>query len=118
MTERLENWNGMNWIRQEKRLAIYARDGFACVYCGKTAEDGTKLSLDHIIPASHGGNNEANNLITACVNCNCKRGDTDIFTFVSQLPSPATELDFIFAMLQRPINTKAAKLMLAARKAH
>src|SRR5438128_11454104 len=33
---------GMNWIRPEKRLALYLRDGLACCYCGEAVEDGAK----------------------------------------------------------------------------
>lgn len=32
---RKADWQGMNWIRQDKRLAIYLRDGLACVWCGE-----------------------------------------------------------------------------------
>lgn len=70
-------WNGSKWIRPEKRLAIYIRDGFACAYCGtdlRTAapED---VTLDHLRCRVHGGNNEAGNLVTACRACNSSRGD-------------------------------------------
>ncbi len=102
MSTRTENWQGMNWIRQERRLAIYVRDGFAGVYCGITIEQNAKLSLDHIIPASHGGDNQSSNLVTACLSCNCKRGDTDIFTFVSSLDNPSLELEFIFNRVAAP----------------
>lgn len=37
----MSNANGSKWIRPEKRLAIYHRDGFACIYCGATAESST-----------------------------------------------------------------------------
>ena len=30
--------NGSKWIRPEKRMAIYLRDGLACVYCGEGVE--------------------------------------------------------------------------------
>ncbi|KKK72946.1 hypothetical protein LCGC14_2898780, partial [marine sediment metagenome] len=43
IASRKEKNQGMNWIRPEKRLAIYLRDGLACCYCGATVEDGTKL---------------------------------------------------------------------------
>jgi len=43
-------WQGMNWIRREKRVAIYLRDGCACAYCGATLEDGTQLTLDYLRP--------------------------------------------------------------------
>ena len=48
-------WAGMNWIRKEKRLSIYLRDGLACVWCGQAVEDGIKLTLDHLIPHSPRG---------------------------------------------------------------
>jgi hypothetical protein len=65
----------MNWIRQEKRLAIYLRDGCACVWCGLTVEEGAQLSLDHLVPHSKGGSNDATNLVTACKRCNDSRGN-------------------------------------------
>lgn len=68
------NWQGMNWIRQEKRLAIYLRDGCACVWCGATIEDGAQLTLDHVVPHSKGGDNSERNLVTACKRCNDSRG--------------------------------------------
>ena len=81
MTERKQNWAGMNWIRQEKRLAIYLRDGLSCVYCGASVEDGAQLSLDHLTPDSKGGVNDATNLVTCCSRCNSSRGDRPFRTF-------------------------------------
>lgn len=69
------NWLGMNWIRQEKRLAIYLRDGMACAWCGKGVEDGVTLSLDHLKPHSKGGCNHESNLVTCCKFCNDSRGN-------------------------------------------
>lgn len=67
-----------NWIRKEKRQAIYGRDGYACVYCGTRK----RLSLDHIKPRSKGGSNEASNLLTACCRCNIERGTCSLTKFV------------------------------------
>ena len=76
--------NGSNWIRRERRLAIYLRDGMACVYCGASLEDeGTVLSLDHITPVSHGGRNCSGNLVTACTRCNNNRGSRDVASFAA-----------------------------------
>lgn len=72
---------GMNWIRQEKRLAIYLRDGLSCAYCGSSTEDNVKLSLDHIKVWSQGGSNSERNLITACLKCNSSRGDRPVVDF-------------------------------------
>lgn len=74
-------YQGMNWIRQEKRLAIYLRDGMACCYCGATVEDGAQLTLDHLVPWSQGGGNEVSNLVTACKRCNSSRGNREVGEF-------------------------------------
>lgn len=66
---------GSKWIRKDKRLAIYLRDGMACAYCGKASEDGVGLSLDHLVCNSHGGGNHEGNLVTCCISCNSKRRD-------------------------------------------
>jgi hypothetical protein len=64
----------MNWIRPEKRLAIYLRDGLACCYCGAAVEDGAKLTLDHLRPYKSNGTNLPTNLVTCCLSCNSSRG--------------------------------------------
>jgi len=81
----MTNKQGSKWIRPEKRLAIYLRDGMACAYCGRGIEDtdeSPQLTLDHITPRSKGGSNEATNLITACVRCNSRRKDMPLRTFI------------------------------------
>ena len=35
--------NGSKWIRPDKRLAIYLRDGLACAWCGHALEDGERV---------------------------------------------------------------------------
>lgn len=74
--DRREKNHGMNWIRQEKRLAIYLRDGMACCYCGQGIEedDGMRLTLDHLKPYASGGSNLPSNLVTCCHICNSSRG--------------------------------------------
>ena len=52
------------------RKEIFARDGFACVYCGRTAKD---LTLDHVMPRHRGGGHTWENLVTACKTCNHKK---------------------------------------------
>ena len=48
------------------RYDVLKRDGFRCVICGRTAEDGVKLHVDHIKPVSKGGKTEYENLRTLC----------------------------------------------------
>jgi len=75
------DWQGMNWIRQSSRLAIYLRDGCSCAYCGATLEDGARLTLDHLTPHSHGGGNGPENLVCCCSRCNSARGARSVAAF-------------------------------------
>jgi len=64
------------WISHKKRALIYARDGFSCVWCGcgLTLEN---HSLDHITPWCEVRDNRPCNLVSACVECNTKRGSME-----------------------------------------
>lgn len=54
------------------RKNIMRRDGMRCTYCG----GGTPpLTMDHIIPRSRGGTDSWENLTTACIKCNNKKGN-------------------------------------------
>lgn len=53
------------------RQNIFKRDNGVCQYCGINKS----LTIDHIIPRSKGGKSTWTNLITACQNCNSKKGD-------------------------------------------
>lgn len=57
-----------------KRLRIYMRDKFRCQYCGEK-ETAAGLTLDHIMPRSRGGDNSPVNVVTACVECNNRKGN-------------------------------------------
>ena len=113
---------GMNWIRPEKRLAIYLRDGLACCYCGESVENGAKLTLDHIIPHSQGGKNDAINLVTACHRCNSSRGDRTVYQFAEVTAAylnhgvkAASIEKHVYATKAQPIDVKAAKALIARR---
>lgn len=56
------------------RENIFSRDGHKCAYCGKQFKR-AELTLDHIIPRSHGGKNGWINCISACKACNHKKAD-------------------------------------------
>lgn len=53
------------------RQNIFRRDGNRCQYCGSTYD----LTLDHVLPKSRGGLSSWDNLVTACKNCNSRKGD-------------------------------------------
>ncbi|HYE15382.1 MAG TPA: HNH endonuclease, partial [Pyrinomonadaceae bacterium] len=56
-----------------RRLRIFVRDRFRCQYCGRKL-DASRLSLDHIQPRSREGRSVPENLVTACVECNTRKG--------------------------------------------
>ncbi|HEX7955441.1 MAG TPA: HNH endonuclease [Pyrinomonadaceae bacterium] len=56
-----------------KRLRIFVRDRFRCQYCGQKRA-AHELTLDHITPRSRDGRSTPENLATACVACNTRKG--------------------------------------------
>jgi hypothetical protein len=56
-------------ISKRLRFEILTRDSHRCAYCGAAAPD-VKLAVDHVLPEALGGRTEADNLVTACVDCN------------------------------------------------
>lgn len=116
-------YQGSRWIRRERRLAIYLRDGMACTYCGAAVEeDGVVLSLDHVIPVSKGGMNCSKNLVTACRRCNSNRGDRDVAEFAQAVAQylnhgvKAEEIvDSIEKKLSQPIDIGEALKVIERR---
>ncbi len=60
------------------RKNIYIRDGYRCMYCGKTStaliRDHDALTLDHIVPQCAGGRDVWENLVAACKRCTGRKG--------------------------------------------
>ena len=62
-------------ISKRTRYEILKRDNFTCRYCGAKAPD-VKLHIDHVMPQSLGGTDDATNLVTACMECNSGKTST------------------------------------------
>jgi 5-methylcytosine-specific restriction endonuclease McrA len=52
------------------RKEVFARDGWACVYCGRATRE---LTLDHVLPRHRGGAHSWENLVSACKACNHRK---------------------------------------------
>jgi len=57
--------------RKITRRAVFARDGWACQYCGSRSN----LTVDHVIPRSKGGSSSWENIVASCAPCNRRKGD-------------------------------------------
>ena len=67
-----------DYVRLDRRPAftrfnVFLRDSFGCQYCGGgfAAEE---LTFDHLVPRSRGGRTTWTNVVTACQDCNLRKG--------------------------------------------
>lgn len=89
------------WIRTDKRLAIYLRDGMCCAYCGARVEDGAVLTLDHLLARELGGKNDETNLVTACLSCNSSKQDATIRVWFQTLRDRGVDTDKVGPRVRR-----------------
>ena len=81
--------------RKISRRALFARDEWSCVYCGTSSG---RLTLDHVLPRSRGGDSVWENVVTACSPCNLKKGDRlpeEASMTMRRLPRPPAPVLFI-----------------------
>lgn len=95
--------HGMNWIRQERRLALYIRDGWHCAYCGCCLRE-SKATLDHVRPRHKGGTNANRNLVTSCLPCNSRRQGRSLREWL-----PAEALVRVRRLVRRRVPLQLAK---------
>jgi 5-methylcytosine-specific restriction endonuclease McrA len=81
--------------RKISRRALFARDDWRCVYCGTT---GGRLTLDHVIPRSRGGDSVWENVVTSCAPCNLRKGNRlpeEVSMILRKQPRPPAPVLFI-----------------------
>ena len=71
--------------RKISRRALFARDGWKCVYCGTASG---RLTLDHVVPRSRGGDSVWENVVTSCAPCNLRKGNRLLEELAMQLHRP------------------------------
>jgi len=53
---------------------LFLRDAHLCMYCGGQYRE-SSLTRDHVVPISKGGKDRWSNVVTACRNCNTRKGN-------------------------------------------
>jgi 5-methylcytosine-specific restriction endonuclease McrA len=81
--------------RKISRRALFARDGWRCVYCGTASG---RLTLDHVVPRSRGGDSVWENVVTSCAPCNLRKGNRlpeEVSMILATPPRPPAPVLFI-----------------------
>jgi 5-methylcytosine-specific restriction endonuclease McrA len=81
--------------RKISRRALFARDEWRCVYCGTS---GGRLTLDHVVPKSRGGESVWENVVTSCAPCNLRKGNRlphEVSMELHRKPRPPAPVLFI-----------------------
>ena len=69
----LKKYINVNHIPKFSRKNVYLRDNYTCQYCGKHF-NADELTFDHVHPKCLGGRTTWDNIVTACRECNSKKG--------------------------------------------
>ena len=86
--------------RKISRRALFARDEWSCVYCGTS---GGRLTLDHVLPRSRGGDSVWENVVTSCAPCNLRKGNRLLEEVSMELPvRPKAPNPTLFIQLAAP----------------
>jgi 5-methylcytosine-specific restriction endonuclease McrA len=56
------------------RQNVFIRDQLTCQYCLKQISE-KRLTIDHVLPLSKGGQHEWTNVVAACSSCNNRKGN-------------------------------------------
>lgn len=85
------------------RRNVYLRDNYTCVYTGKKLLNPKHRSIDHVIPKSKGGKDTWENVVTAHVNLNERKGDYILGKDpeVDDLPIPKPYRPHYLLLMQR-----------------
>lgn len=78
-------------MSKRARFEVFKRDGFACQYCG-AHPPAVVLEVDHIVPVAAGGQNDPDNLVTACFACNRGKAAVSLEVVPQSLADKATEV--------------------------
>lgn len=80
--------NGGSGISKKEWDSLKEKYAGLCYYC---ESDGV-LTMDHFIPITKGGKHEKENIVPACVRCNCRKGNLMPDQFLQKMARQAKRL--------------------------
>lgn len=67
-----------HYTKKSRKKHVLSRDKQTCLACGLTEADGVKLTMQHVLAWSKGGETTAQNLVTLCEACNTKLATEEV----------------------------------------
>lgn len=81
---------------------IAIRDGYICQYCGVSIPK-AKVTIDHVVPKSHGGKNSWENTVCCCFKCNNIKEDrtpSEANMVLRRKPVQPTIMEFLMQKIE------------------
>jgi len=110
----------MDWVRLPKRLAIYHRDSFDCVWCRMVFPLdplGYGLTLDHVDPAR---GHSPDNLVTCCGPCNSSKKALTLVEWYQRLADEGVNVrrlkERVRRHTRRQLNMDAGRWLASLRR--
>lgn len=83
--------SGSNWEWQKIKGMVHERDGYMCVLCGRSEDDGITLHCDHILRKVDGGLDTMENLQSLCNVCHKTKTRVENSTRRPYIPAPTRD---------------------------
>jgi CRISPR/Cas system Type II protein with McrA/HNH and RuvC-like nuclease domain len=84
---------------------VYHKDDYRCVYCGRDMlvdfDSWMSIEIDHVVPASKGGADSIENLVTACSVCNKLKSRFVVEGFESKIVPEVLEAARVHVLKKR-----------------
>ena len=65
-----------NWWKDRMDIKNFKKESDKiCFYCGKLITNKSELTVDHVVPVSKGGENDADNFVISCKACNSEKSN-------------------------------------------
>ena len=94
------------------RFNVFLRDAFICQYCGERSP-AHDLTFDHVVPRCRGGRTTWENVVTACGDCNLRKGSRlprECHMFPRMQPAPADDVGAAGQRARLPAQLPAREL--------